>query len=152
MEIETEIHIGTLDLTPWVRMGSRWRESADKEGRFGGNLRPTMDGDRDRDPLWSTGLSPQGPNEERKEGEQERGSQDREECVHPLIQGDWSGGSSPGTAGLGLKEPVIGRDSLNVADMGADWEAIDNGAGSWSACTGFLGSWSVWMFTFLDLE
>ena len=31
MEIETETHIGTLDLTPWVRVGSRWRESAGKE-------------------------------------------------------------------------------------------------------------------------
>ena len=123
-----------------------------KEGRIRGNLHLTMDGDRDRDPHWSTGLSPQGPNEEQKEGEHEKGSQDREGCVHPLIQGDWSGGSSPGPAGLELKERVIGSDSLNVADMGVDWEAIDNGAGSWSACTGFLGSWSDWMLTFLDLE
>ncbi|KAK7823049.1 hypothetical protein U0070_025866 [Myodes glareolus] len=126
MEIETETHIGTLDLTPWVRMGSRWSESAGKEGRIGGNLLQTMDGDRDGDPHWSTGLSPQGPNKERKEGEQERGSQDREGCVHSLIQGDWSGGISPGPAGLGLNERVIGPNSLNVAGMGADWEAIDN--------------------------
>ena len=88
----------------------------------------------DRDPHWSTGLSPQGPNEEQKEGEHEKGSQDREGCVHPLIQGDWSGGSSPGPAGLGLKEHVIGPDYLNVADMGTDWEAIDNGAGSCLVC------------------
>ena len=34
-----------------------------------------MNGDRDRDPYWSTGLSSQGPNEEQKEGEHEQGSQ-----------------------------------------------------------------------------
>ena len=59
-----------------------------KEGRIRGNLHPTMDGDRDGDPHWSTGLSPQGLNEEQKEGEHEQERQDREECVHPLIQGD----------------------------------------------------------------
>ncbi|KAH0520894.1 Cytochrome P450 3A31 [Microtus ochrogaster] len=37
-----------------------------------------MDGDRDRGPHWSTGLSSQGPNEEWKEGEDEQGSQDHE--------------------------------------------------------------------------
>ena len=47
-----------------------------------------MDGDRDGDPHWGTGLSPQGPNEEQKEGEHEKGNQDREGYVHPLIQGD----------------------------------------------------------------
>ncbi|KAM7331433.1 hypothetical protein ACRRTK_008141 [Alexandromys fortis] len=35
-----------------------------------------MDGDRDRDPHWSTGLSSQGPNEEQMEGEHEQGCQD----------------------------------------------------------------------------
>ena len=40
-----------------------------KEGKIRGNLHPMMDGDRDGDPHWSTGLSPQGPNEEQKEGE-----------------------------------------------------------------------------------
>ena len=35
-----------------------------------------MDGDSDRDPHWSTGLSSQGPNEEQKEGEHEQESQD----------------------------------------------------------------------------
>ena len=59
-----------------------------KEGRIRGNLHPTMDGDRDGDPHWSTGLSPQGPNEEQKEGEHEKGCQDCEECIHPLIHGD----------------------------------------------------------------
>ena len=88
MEIERETHIGTLDLTPWVRTGSGWRESVGKEGQIGGNLHQTMDGDRDGDPHWSTGLSPQGSNEEQKEGEHEKGSQDREGCVHPLIQVD----------------------------------------------------------------
>ncbi|KAK7796194.1 hypothetical protein U0070_005778 [Myodes glareolus] len=37
-----------------------------------------MDGDRDRDPHWSSGLSSQGPNEEQKDGEHEKGSQDHE--------------------------------------------------------------------------
>ena len=41
-----------------------------------------MDGDRDRDPHWSTRLSSQGPNEEQKEGEHEQGIQDHE-GVHP---------------------------------------------------------------------
>ena len=59
-----------------------------KEGKIRGNLHLAMDGDRDGDPHWSTGLSPQGPNEEQKEGEHEQGRQDLEECVHPLIQGD----------------------------------------------------------------
>ena len=49
-----------------------------KIGRTRGNLHPMMDGDRDGDPHWSTGLSPQGPHEEQKEGEHEKGSQDRE--------------------------------------------------------------------------
>ena len=31
---------------------------------------------------------PQGPNEEQKEEEHEKGNQDREGCDHPLIQGD----------------------------------------------------------------
>ena len=69
-------------------MRSRGRENMSKEGRTRGNLHPMMDGDRDGDPHWSTGLSPLGPNEEQKEGEQEKGSQDSEGCVHPLIQGD----------------------------------------------------------------
>ncbi|CAO2584958.1 hypothetical protein LEMLEM_LOCUS3390, partial [Lemmus lemmus] len=40
------------------------------------NLHRLMDGDRDRDPRWSTGLSSQGPDEKQKEGEHEQGSQD----------------------------------------------------------------------------
>ena len=70
MEIETETHIGTLDLTPYVQMRSRGREIVSKESKIRGGLHLTMDGDRDRDPHWSTG------------------SQDREGYVHPLIQGD----------------------------------------------------------------
>ena len=35
--------------------------------------------------IGATGLSPQGPNEEQKEGEHEQGSQDRKGYVHPLI-------------------------------------------------------------------
>ena len=62
-------------------MRSRGRENVSKEGRTRGNLHPKMDGDRDRDPHWSTGLSSQGPNEEQKEGEHEQGRQDREECM-----------------------------------------------------------------------
>ena len=45
-----------------------------------------MDGDRDRDPHWSTGLSSQGPFEEQKEGEDEQRSQDQEGLVNPLRQ------------------------------------------------------------------
>ena len=47
-----------------------------------------MDGDRDRDPHWDTGLNSLGPNEEQKEEEHEEGDRDREGCDHPLIQGD----------------------------------------------------------------
>ena len=50
-------------------MRSRGRENMSKEVRIRGNLHPTMDGDRDGDPHWSTELSPQGLNEEQKEGE-----------------------------------------------------------------------------------
>ena len=74
-----------------------------------------MDGDRDRDPHWSTGLSSQGPNEE-QEGEHGRGSQDHEGCVYSLRQWDRSNGRSPRPVGLGLMEHVIKLDSLNVAD------------------------------------
>ena len=69
-------------------MRSRGRENVSKEVRIRGNLHPTMDGDTDRDPHWSTGLSPKGPNEEQKEGVHEQGNQDREGCIHPMIQGD----------------------------------------------------------------
>ncbi|CAO2645925.1 hypothetical protein LEMLEM_LOCUS27677, partial [Lemmus lemmus] len=48
------------------------------------NLHPAVNGDRDRDPHWSTGLSSQDPDEEQKEGEHEQGSQDCEGCAHPL--------------------------------------------------------------------
>ena len=47
-------------------MRSRRRENVSKKGRIRGNLHPTMDGDRDGDPHWSTGLSPQGPNKEQR--------------------------------------------------------------------------------------
>ena len=71
-----------------------------------------MDGDRDRDTYWNTGLNSLGPNEKQREGDREQGkqnqrslhptmdgdrdgdphwstgSQDRKGCVHPLIQGD----------------------------------------------------------------
>ncbi|KAM7326372.1 hypothetical protein ACRRTK_014850 [Alexandromys fortis] len=46
------------------------------------NLHLVMDGDRDRVPHWSTGLSSQGPNEEQMEGEHEQGCQDHG-GVHP---------------------------------------------------------------------
>ena len=89
-----------------------------KEVRIRGNLHPTMDGGRDTDPRWSTGLSCQDPNEEQKEGEHEQGSQDYEGCVRPLRRWDISNGRSPRPAGLGLMEHVIKPDSLNVADGG----------------------------------
>ena len=41
-------------------MRSRRRENVSKKVRIRGNLHLTMDGDRDRDPHWSTGLSFQG--------------------------------------------------------------------------------------------
>ena len=69
-------------------MRSRWRENVSKKGRTRGNLHMRIDGDRDGDPHWSTGLSPQGPNEEQKEGKHDEGSQDSKVCLHPLIQGD----------------------------------------------------------------
>ena len=69
-------------------MRSRGRENVSKEGSMRGNPHPMRDGDGDGDPHWSTGLSPQGPNEEQKEEEHEKGNQDREGCDHPLIQGD----------------------------------------------------------------
>ncbi|XP_075809324.1 uncharacterized protein LOC142837841 [Microtus pennsylvanicus] len=52
------------------------------------NLHLVMDGNRDRDPHWSTGLRSQGTNEEQKEGEHEQRSRDHEGCTHPLRQ--WS--------------------------------------------------------------
>ena len=64
------------------------RKNVSKIGRTRGNLHLTIDGDRDGDPHWSTGLSLQGPKEEQKEGEHEKGNQDCEVSVHPLIQGD----------------------------------------------------------------
>ena len=69
-------------------MRSRRRKNVSKKGRTRGNLHPMMDGDRDGDPHWNTGLNPQGPNEEQKEGEHEKRNQDCEGCVHPLLQGD----------------------------------------------------------------
>ena len=69
-------------------MRSRRRENVSKKGRTRGNLHLTIDGDRDGDPHWSTGLSPQGPNEEQKERDHEKGNQNRVGCVHPQIQGD----------------------------------------------------------------
>ena len=38
-----------------------------------------MDGDRDRDPHWNTGLNSLGPNEKQKEREREQGRQDQRE-------------------------------------------------------------------------
>ena len=75
-----------------------------------------IDGDRNRDPHWSTGLSSQGPNEEQKEGEHEQGSQDHKGCVHSLRQWDRSNGRSPRPVGMGLMKHVIKPDSLIVAD------------------------------------
>ena len=73
-----------------------------------------MDGDGDRDPHWSTGLSSQGPYEEQKKVEHEQRSQDREGCVHPLRRWDGSNGRSPRPARLGVMENVIKMDTLNV--------------------------------------
>ena len=99
-----------------------------------------MDGDRDRDPHQSNGLSSQGPVEEQKKGEDEQGSQDHEWLVHPLRQCARSNGSSPNPAGLGLNEHVIKPDSLNVADKwGLTEKPLIMTLGLVStACTGFL--------------
>ena len=77
-----------------------------------------MDGDRDRDPHQSNGLSSQGPVEEQKEGEDEQGSLDLEGLVQPLRQCACSNGSLPNPAGLGLNEHMIKLDSLNKAENG----------------------------------
>ena len=86
-----------------------------KESRTRGNLHRTMNGDRDGDPHRSTGLSPQGPNEEQKDKENEKGNKDCKGCDHSLIQGDGSNESLPRPVGLGLNEDAIQPDSLNVA-------------------------------------
>ena len=45
MEIETETHIGILDLTTLTQTRSRKKENVSKEGNTRGNLHPLMDGD-----------------------------------------------------------------------------------------------------------
>ena len=80
-----------------------------------------MDGDWDRDPHWSTGLSSQGPVEEQKEEEYEQGSQDVEVLVQPLRQCDWSNESSPKPVSLGLKKHGIKLWVLKVAD---NWKIL----------------------------
>ena len=77
-----------------------------------------MGGDRERDPHWNSGLSSQGPVEEKKEGEDKQESLYREELVHPLRQCACSSGSLPNPAGPGLNEHATKPDSLNVAEMG----------------------------------
>ena len=77
------------------------------------------DGNRDRDPHQSNGLSPQGPVEEQKEGEDEQGSLDHEGLVHALRQCACSNGSSPNPDGPRLNEHAIKPDPLNVAENGA---------------------------------
>ena len=85
MEIETETHIGTLDLGP----NEKQKEGEREQGRQDQKKPSSDDGWRYRQrPTLSTGLSPQGPNEEQKEGDHEKASQDREGYIHPLIQGD----------------------------------------------------------------
>ena len=79
MEMEAETHVGTLDLALLVQMRGRRKENVSKEGKGRGNLHPTLDGDRDRDPHWNTGLTSLGPNEKQKESEREQRSQDQRE-------------------------------------------------------------------------
>ena len=43
---------------PKVQMRSRTKEKVSKEGKIRGNFHPTMDGDTDGEPHWSTGLRP----------------------------------------------------------------------------------------------
>ena len=75
-------------------------------------------GDRDRDPHQSNGLSSQSSAEEQKEGEHEQVSLDREGLVHPLRQCACSNGSSPNPVEPGLNEHGFKMDSLIVADNG----------------------------------
>ena len=75
-----------------------------------------MDGDRDRDPHWSTGLSSQGPVEEQKKGEYKQGSLDHEGLGHPLRQCTRANRSSTTKAGLELNKHVIKLNPLNVID------------------------------------
>ena len=77
-----------------------------------------MDGDRDRDPHQSNGLSFQGPVEGQKEGKDEQGSLDYKGLVHPLRHCTCFNGSSSNPGGPGLNEHEIKPNSLNVADNG----------------------------------
>ena len=50
------------------------------------NLHLAMDGDRDRDTYWNTGLESLGPNEKQKEGERE---QERQDLRKPSSDDRW---------------------------------------------------------------
>ena len=102
-----------------------------------------MDGDRDKDPHWSTWLSSQCHNQEQKEEEQEKGSRDHWGCDHPLRRWDRSNGRSSRPVGMVLMEDVFNPDSLNVADSGGwlrsqgqlRWALILlHGQAFWEAC------------------
>ena len=79
------------------------------------NLHLVMDGDRDRDPYWNTGLSSQAQMKSRRR--ENMSKEVRTTRVGPptetvcLIKWELT---KP--AGLGLNEHVIKLDSLNVAD------------------------------------
>ena len=61
------------------------------------NLHLAMDGDRDRDPHWNTGLNSLGPNKKQKEREREQRRQDQREPSSNDTDGDahWSTGLNP---------------------------------------------------------
>ena len=70
----------------WAKASSGSLSSA-VQGTIGGSLLGPGNPSRIKslaDPHRSTGLSPQRPNEEQKEGEHEQGSQDHQGCVNPL--------------------------------------------------------------------
>ena len=67
----------------------RWKENVSKKRQD--QREPSSDDGwqyRWRPTLEHRTEPPQGPNEEQKEEEHEKGNQDREGCDHPLIQGD----------------------------------------------------------------
>ena len=104
------------------------------------NLRPATDGDRDRDPHQSNGLSSQGPVEGQDEGEDEQESEDPE--------GGWSTNWGSVPVLMGAHQIQLDWDWMSMwsnrtlwlwLTMGADWEAIDKGTG-----TCFYGMY--WLF------
>ena len=84
-------------------MRSRRRENVSKIGRTRENLHLAMDGDRDRDTHWCTGLNSLDPNEKQKEGKREQIGRTRRN-LPPTMDGDREGDPHWST-GLSLQGP-----------------------------------------------